>query len=79
MKITGLRLFMGFVLGTTLNGIIFTGFTWVNATPVPSMRTPGALLRYPTGNPWLTLGISGFLYAGSMIATALSFSREDWR
>lgn len=64
-----LRIFWGFVLGTVLNAAIFGTITWANGTPVPSVRTPVALLTYPTDSVWLTVVMAWVIYTGSLIIT----------
>lgn len=57
-----MRFFLAFMLGTAGNLAVFSTFTWMNGTPVPSARTPWALLSYPTGSSALTLVISFLIY-----------------
>ena len=66
-----MRIFWGAVLGTVLNLGLFGGFTYMNGTPVPSIKTPVALLTYPTGSVTDTLVIAGVVYFFCLTACAL--------
>ena len=65
------RIFWGAVLGTVLNLGLFTGFAYLNGTPVPSVRTPAALLTYPTGSAAATLVVAGIVYFLCLLVCAL--------
>jgi len=66
-----MRIFWGAVLGTVLNLGLFGGFAIANGTPVPSIKTPVALLTYPTGSVTDTLVIAGVVYFFCLTACAL--------
>ena len=66
-----MRIFCGTMLGTVLNLGLFAGFTYLNGTPVPSVKTPVALVAYPTGSVTDTLVIAGVVYFLCLVATCL--------
>ena len=66
-----MRIFWGAILGTVLNLALFTGFAYMNGTPVPSVKTPVALLAYPTGSVTDTLVIAGVVYFLCLAATCI--------
>ena len=66
-----MRIFCGTMLGTVLNLGLFAGFTYLNGTPVPSVKTPVALVAYPTGSVTDTLVIAGVVYFFCLTACAL--------
>ena len=59
------------MLGTILNLALFAGFAYMNGTPVPSVKTPVALLTYPTGSVTDTLVIAGVVYFFCLAACVL--------
>ena len=65
-----MRIFCGTMLGTVLNLGLFAGFTYLNGTPVPSVKTPVALVAYPTGSVTDTLVIAGVVYFFCLTACA---------
>lgn len=71
-----MRIFLGAAGGTMLNLILFGTFTYLNGTPVPSVKTPGALLAYPTGSWVTTLAITGIVYFLCLLVTCVLIPRR---
>ena len=70
-----MRIFWGAVTGTVLNFGLFAGFTYLNGTPVPSARTPVALLNYPTGSWVTTLVVAFVMYFLSLLVSCVLIKR----
>ena len=71
-----MRIFWGAVLGTVLNLALFTFCTYLNGTPVPSIRTPVALLAYPMDSATGTLVTAGIIYFISLVITCILVPRK---
>jgi len=71
-----LRVFLAFASGTAVNFGCFLAFTYANGTPVPSVRTPLALVSYPTGSAWTTLLVAGVIYFAFLAIFLLSYHGE---
>ena len=64
------------MVGTVLNLALFTGFTYLNGTPVPTVKTPATLLTYPTGSVTNTLVIAGVVYFLCLLVTCILIPRK---
>jgi hypothetical protein len=73
----GLHFFLGFIIGTVLNFLIFGVFAWLNGTPVPSWRDPALILSYPTGSALDTFLIAAVVYFLCLVFTCVIFPPKD--
>lgn len=74
MKMSFKRVFWGFVLGTVFNMTFFIWLVFSNGVPAPSIRTPIALLAFPTGNAFVTWLIAMVIYFPALVIA--SFGRK---
>lgn len=71
-----LRVFLGAVAGTMINLGFFGWLTALNGTPVPSARTPTALLAYPTGSVTATLVVAWAVYFTCLLVSCVLIPRR---
>jgi hypothetical protein len=72
-----LRIFLAFVLGTVANLAIFGVIATANGTPVPSWRSPHALLMYPTDSVAGTVVLAWVVYFLFLVITCVIFPKRN--